>query len=293
MQVIDSTAAVADTAGQAAGAATDYVEVAFGLLKTYGPKLLLAIVVLLVGLRLIKGVRKMITKVFEKKGTDPTLRPFLTNLLVWALKIMLFISVASMVGIETTSLVAVLGAAGLAVGLALQGTLANFAGGVLILTLKPYVIGDLIKVGGELGVVKEVHIFNTILLSPENKTIILPNGAVSNGNITNFSKEGKIRVDLTIGVSYDSDIKKAREVLMNMMTSNELVLKDEAPLVAVSELADSSVNLAVRPWCHPDHYWDVYFGTLEEGKRLLEEAGVQIPFPQLDVHFEGNAPKVA
>ena len=201
---------------------------------------------------------------------------------------MLFISVASMIGIQTTSFVAVLGAAGLAIGLALQGTLANFAGGVLCLLFKPYKIGDLISAQGELGVVKEIQIFTTILLSPENKTIIVPNGAMMNGNIINISREGKIRVDLTIGISYDSDIRLAKEVLTKVLNADERVLKDPAPFVGVSELADSAINLAVRPWCAPEHYWDVYFESLENCKIALDEAKVTIPFPQVDVNMKGQ-----
>lgn len=263
-----------------------YIDKAIDMIMEYGPKVLLAIIVLLIGLRLIKVVGKMMNKAFERSGTDVTLRPFLLNLTSWILKVLLFISVASMVGVETTSFVAVLGAAGLAIGLALQGTLANFAGGVLILTLKPYEVGDLIEVNGSLGVVKEVHIFNTILLSPENKTIILPNGSVSNSDITNYTREGMIRVDLNIGVAYDADLKLAKSTIMEVMLKDERVLRDPAPTCAVSELGDSAVNLVVRPWCNPDHYWDVAFDTLENSKIALDNAGVAIPFPQLDVHLD-------
>jgi small conductance mechanosensitive channel len=190
-----------------------------------------------------------------------------------------------MVGIATTSFVAVLGAAGLAIGLALQGSLANFAGGVLILIFKPYTVGDLIEAQGHLGVVKEVQIFNTILLTPNNKRVIIPNGALSNGSTVNYSAEGDLRVDLTIGIAYESDIPKAKEVLVKMMQENPKVLDDPAPMAAVAELADSSVNLAVRPWCTTADYWGVYFETTEQAKRVLESNGIRIPFPQRDVHL--------
>ena len=180
---------------------------------------------------------KMINKGMTARGTDETLRPFITSLLGWTLKIMLFISVIQMLGVATTSFIAVLGAAGLAIGLAFQGTLANFAGGALLLVFKPYKVGDLIEAQGQLGVVKEIQIFTTILLNPQNKTIILPNGAVSNGDITNYTREGKLRVDLTIGISYESDIKKAKEVLIATMEKDEKILKDPEPFVGVSELA--------------------------------------------------------
>lgn len=252
----------------------------------YGPKVVLAVITLFVGLRVINGLVKLALKGIAKSSTDATLQSFIGSLLTWTLKIMLFISVASMIGIQTTSFVAVLGAAGLAVGLALQGTLANFAGGILCLLFKPYKIGDLISAQGELGVVKEIQIFTTTLLSPENKTIIVPNGAMMNGNITNISNAGKIRVDLTIGISYDSDIKKAKEILLGVMAADERVLKDPEAFVGVSELADSAINLAVRPWCDPVNYWGVYFDTLENCKIALDEAGVTIPFPQMDLHVK-------
>lgn len=256
------------------------------VLIEYGPKVILAVLTLLIGLRVINALVKVSLKGIAKSSTDPTLQSFIGSLLTWVLKIMLFISVASMIGIQTTSFVAVLGAAGLAIGLALQGTLANFAGGVLCLLFKPYKIGDLISAQGELGVVKEIQIFTTVLLSPENKTIIVPNGSMMNGNIINISNEGKIRVDLTIGISYDSDIKKAKKVLLGVMEADSRILKDPAAFVGVSELADSAINLAVRPWCNPADYWGVHFDTLENCKIALDEASVTIPFPQMDVHVK-------
>jgi small conductance mechanosensitive channel len=255
------------------------------LVMAYAPKFVLAIITLIVGLWIIGLVTNVVRKAMEKTKADKTLIPFITNLLSWGLKVLLFISVASMVGIATTSFIAVLGAAGLAVGLALQGSLANFAGGVLILIFKPYNVGDLIESQGHLGVVKEVQIFNTMLLSPSNKRIIIPNGAVSNGSIVNYSAEGVLRVDLVIGIAYESDIPQAKEVLHSAMAGHELVLKDPAATVAVSELADSSVNLVVRPWCKAADYWQVYFDITEAAKVSLEASGVTIPFPQRDVHL--------
>jgi small conductance mechanosensitive channel len=221
----------------------------------------------------------------ERSKVDPTLIPFMGSLVSWVLKLLLFISVASMVGIATTSFVAVLGAAGLAVGLALQGSLANFAGGVLVMVFKPYKVGDLIEAQGHLGVVKEVQIFNTILVSPQSKRIIIPNGATSNGSVVNYTAEGQIRVDLTIGISYSADIDETKAVLMDVLVNNGLVLKDPAPFVGVSEMADSSVNFAVRPHCLPEHYWDVFFGVNEAMKKALDKNAIAIPFPQRDVHL--------
>ena len=263
---------------------------AIELVMIYAPKFILAIITLFVGLWLIGLITKVTRKAMEKTKTDKTLIPFITNLLSWGLKLLLFISAASMVGIATTSFIAVLGAAGLAIGLALQGSLGNFAGGVLILIFKPYNVGELIEAQGHLGVVKEVQIFNTILLTPDNKRVIIPNGAVSNGSVVNYSAEGLLRVDLVIGIAYESDIPKAKEVLYKAMSDHELVLQDPQSTVAVSELADSSVNLVVRPWCKVSDYWQGYFDITEAAKVNLEQNGITIPFPQRDVHlFEQKA----
>ena len=251
----------------------------------YAPKLALAIVTLIIGLWIISGVGKMLQASMERSKVDPTLAPFIGNLVSWMLKLLLFISVASMIGIATTSFIAVLGAAGLAVGLALQGSLANFAGGVLIMVFKPYKVGDLIETEGHLGVVKEVQIFNTIITSPQHKRVIVPNGAVSNGAIVNYTVEGKIRVDLSIGIAYDADIEKAKTILMDVMTKHDKVIADPAPFVGVAEMADSSVNLVVRPHCNPEHYWDVFFDVNEQMKIALDQNNITIPFPQRDVHM--------
>jgi len=251
----------------------------------FGPKVLGAILIYIIGSWIIKKLIGVLRKVMAKGSYDASLQRFLVNLVSWALKIFLIIIVISQLGVETTSLAAVIAAAGLAVGLALQGSLSNFAGGVLIMIFKPYRIGDLIEAQGELGVVKAIEIFTTKLVSPQNKLIIVPNGAMANGNITNYTAEGKIRVDTVIGVGYGEDIKKTKEVLLEVLTSNELVLKDPAPSVNVMELADSSVNFAVRPFCKPEHYWDVYFATYENAKLALDKAGIEIPYPhQVEIH---------
>ena len=251
----------------------------------FGPKVLGAILIYIIGSWIIKKLIGVLRKVMAKGSYDASLQRFLVNLVSWALKIFLIIIVISQLGVETTSLAAVIAAAGLAVGLALQGSLSNFAGGVLIMIFKPYRIGDLIEAQGELGVVKAIEIFTTKLVSPQNKLIIVPNGAMANGNITNYTAEGKIRVDTVIGVGYGEDIKKTKEVLLEVLTSNELVLTDPAPSVNVMELADSSVNFAVRPFCKPEHYWDVYFATYENAKLALDKAGIEIPYPhQVEIH---------
>lgn len=255
------------------------MEAIMGYVETYGLPVLKAILIYIIGSWIIKKLVGVLRKVMAKGSYDESLQKFLMNLVTWALKIFLIITVIGTLGVETTSLAAVIAAAGLAIGLALQGSLGNFAGGVLIMIFKPYKIGDLIEAQGALGVVKEIEIFTTKMVSPENKLIIVPNGAMANGNIVNYTAEGKIRVDTVVGVDYGSDIKKTKEVLLEMLVSNPKVLKDPAPSVNVSELADSSVNMAVRPFCKPEDYWDVFFATVEGSKAALDKAGIEIPFP--------------
>lgn len=256
-----------------------YLDIALTFIKNNTVNVVVAILILIIGLWLSKKIVKLTQKLMAKRGVDETLQKFLGDLLGWGLKILVFITAISQVGIETTSFIAILGAAGLAVGLALQGTLANFAGGALIMIFKPFKIGDLIEAQGQLGVVKEIQIFVTKLTSPENKLIIIPNGTLSNGNIINYTEEGTLRVDLTFGVSYDADIKQTKEILMQVLLKNPDVLKNPAPTINVSELADSSVNFAVRPWTKTENYWKVYFNILEEGKLALDKAGIEIPYP--------------
>ena len=254
----------------------------------YGFDIIGAIIVWIVGSWVIRKLMKTVTKLMAKKNYDESLQKFLLNLISWALKIILIITILGILGIPTASFAAILAAAGLAIGLALQGSLANFAGGVLLMIFRPIKIGDLIEAQGELGVVKEIEIFTTKIITPDNKLVIIPNGILSNGNIVNYTEEGQLRVDLTFGVGYDSDIKKTKEVLLSVLTSDDKVLQDPAPSVNVSELADSSVNFAVRPWCKPEHYWDVYFGTTENVKIALDKAGIEIPYPHaVEIQKEG------
>ncbi len=259
-------------------------------ISTYGIQVIGAIIIWIIGSWIIKKILKVTGSVMTKSGYDASLQKFLLNFVGWILKILLILVILSQLGIETTSFAAILAAAGLAVGLALQGSLANFAGGVLLMIFKPIKIGDLIEAQGEIGVVKEIEIFTTKITTPDNKLVIIPNGTLSNGNIINYTEEGKLRVDLTFGVSYDADIKQTKEVLMSVLTSNSnsKILKDPAPTVAVSELADSSVNFAVRPWCTPANYWDVYFETTENVKIALDKAGIEIPYPHaVEIHKKG------
>ena len=254
----------------------------------YGPRLLAAVGLLVVGLWLIKKVLHIVKKKSSGGKLDGTLLKFLLNLLNWALKIFLIIAVLGQLGIESTGLVGILAALGLGIGLALQGSLSNLAGGFLIMAFRPYKLGDLIEGQGEIGHVKDIDIFTTKIITPQNKLVIIPNGAMSNGNITNYTAEGVLKIFHTIGVSYDSDIKKTKEVLMNVLTSQEKVLKDPAPTVNVSELADSSVNFAVRPAVKSEDYWEVYFATLEKAKEALDAAGIEIPYPhRVNIQKEG------
>ncbi|MCF7568352.1 mechanosensitive ion channel [Sabulilitoribacter arenilitoris] len=265
-----------------------WIDKGFALIMDFGPKVLGAILIWIIGSWVIKKLLKTTKKIMSKRDYDESLQKFLVNLLGWILKIVLIVVVLGTVGVETTSFAAILAAAGLAIGLALQGSLGNFAGGVLIMIFKPFKIGDLIEAQGELGVVKEIEIFTTKLTGLSNREIIIPNGALSNGNIINYTTEGTRRVDLTFGVGYDSDIKKTKEVLMNVLTSHPKVLKEPAPTVNVSELADSSINFAVRPWSTADDYWDVYFGITENVKEALDAAGIEIPYPhQVEIQKQG------
>lgn len=256
-----------------------YIDQLKEILISYTPRILMAIAMLLIGLLVIKVIVNTTKKVLKKRSVDITLQKFLSSLLSWGLKILLFITVIAKLGIETASFAAIMAAAGLAVGLALQGSLANFAGGVLIMIFKPIKVGDVILAQGETGTVKEIEIFTTKLTGLSNREIIIPNGKLSNGNIINFTTEGTRRVDLIFGVSYDADIKLTKEILMDVITSHPKVLKDPKPLVAVIELADSSVNFAVRPWCLSADYWSVYFDITENTKLALDKAGIEIPYP--------------
>ncbi|HOZ39860.1 MAG TPA: mechanosensitive ion channel [Flavobacteriales bacterium] len=259
---------------------------AMELIVDFAPKLLMALVVLWVGSLIIRGLARVLGTVLDRRGVEPTLKRFLHSLVTISLRILLFITVIGMVGIQTTSFVAIIGAAGLAVGLALQGTLANFAGGTLILLFKPYKVGDLIEAQGVLGNVKEIQIFTTVLTTPENKTAIIPNGPMANGNIVNYSAEGRMRVDLTFGLGYASSIPQAREVLLRVMSAHPKVLQDPAPAVTVGKLNVEGLELAVRPWCDPKDYWDVYFGIYEQGLIALQQAGVKGPQPSMHVLTE-------
>ncbi len=262
----------------------EYIERYGEVLLGYLPNIITSIVILIAGLWAIKIIKNLLKKAFGKGEMEETLKTFLLNLIGWTLKILLFVIVISQLGVETTSLVAIVGAAGLAIGLALQGSLANFAGGVLIMIFKPFKLGDFIEAQGESGTIKEIAIFYTKMLTLNNQLVILPNGKLSNDNIKNYTSEGIRRDVLTFGISYDCDIKLAKEILVKLMKEQETILKDPEPVVFVAELADSSVNLSARFWALNEDFWDCHFYTIEEAKTRLEAAGIVIPFPQRDVH---------
>jgi small conductance mechanosensitive channel len=262
----------------------DYSQQAMDLVWEYGPRILMAIIILVLGLIIIGAVSRTFRRLMEKRETDPSLIPFLQTLFSVTLKVMLVVSVVGMVGIEVTSFVAIIGAAGLAVGLALQGTLQNFAGGVIILILKPFRKGDFIDAVGHMGSVDEIQIFNTILKTPDNKTIIIPNGQLANTSLTNFSTEPMRRVDWTFGVGYGDSAATARAVLDELINADDRIKKDPEPFVALSELGASSVNFVVRVWVDASDYWGVFFDMNEKVYKVFAEKGLNIPFPQMDVH---------
>lgn len=263
-----------------------YLETGLDHIINYAPKILIALLLLWVGLKIINVISKSTSKLMDRRGIDQTLRPFLINLLTWTLKFALFIVVANQVGIDTMSFMAVFGAAGLAVGLALQGTLSNFASGVMLLIFRPFKVGDFLDAAGHMGTVEEIGIFVTSLRSPENRLIIIPNSAIGGGSLTNFTDAAKIQIRLAVGIAYDANIKEAREVILKELAKDDRIIKSEDQEVLVAELGDSSVNLSVRFWVDPNHYWPAYFDNLEAVKTSLDAANIEIPFPQRVVHMK-------
>lgn len=254
------------------------------LILTYGPRLIGALITLIVGWWIISIIRNTLRKRFEKRNMEPSLRGFLNSMIGITLKILLLVSVVGMMGVQMTSFIAILGAAGLAVGMALSGTLQNFAGGVIILLFKPFKVGDYIEAQGHSGSVNEIQIFNTILKTPDNKTIIIPNGGLSTNSMTNYSTEPRRRVDFVFRIGYGDDVDQARSVIKSLIEADDRILNDPEPFIAVSELADSSVNLVVRVWAEASNYWGIYFDMHEKVYKAFDKEGLNIPFPQMDVH---------
>ena len=256
----------------------------------FGVKILAALAVFIIGRWIVKYLRRLVGRLMEKRDVDPTLTKFLTNITYVALLTFVILAALGMLGIQTTSFIAVLGAAGLAIGLALQGSLSNFAAGVLMIIFRPFKVGDLIEGAGVTGVVEEIQIFTTQLVTPDNKTIIVPNAQMTGDNIVNYSTKGTRRADMVFGIGYEDDIDKARDIIIDVLSQDERVLKEPALQVAVSELADSSVNFVVRPWVKAGDYWNVIFDATETIKKRFDDESISIPYPQRDIHvYEHNA----
>lgn len=257
-------------------------------LMNYGPKVLGAIVVLIIGLWVIGSITRFIKNSFEKREMDASLRGFLSSMIAVILKVLLIISVMSMVGIAVTSFIAILGAAGLAIGLALSGTLQNFAGGVIILIFKPYKVGDFITAQGHSGTVEEIQIFVTMLKTPQNVVIIIPNSELATNSLTNYSVRPIRRADWSFGIAYGDSYDQAKEVLLKLLQEDERVLKNPEPFIALGELGDSSVNITVRAWVNSGDFWGVFFDMNEKVYKVFAKEGINIPFPQMDVHLHNH-----
>jgi len=263
----------------------DTLQKVYGLVMLYGVKVIAAIAIFIIGRWVAKGFQSLTKKLMDRRNVDPTITGFVGNLTYMALLVFVIIAALSQLGIQTTSFIAILGAAGLAIGLALQGSLSNFAAGFLMLIFKPFKVGDYIETAGVDGTVETIQIFTTTLRTPDNKTIIIPNAGVTNGNIVNYTVKGTRRVDMVFGISYEDDIEKAKQIMADVLGKDDRILKDPPLQIAVSELADSSVNFVVRPWASIENYWNVYFDAMENIKKALDAAGISIPYPQRDVHM--------
>lgn len=256
------------------------------LIMDWGISIGTAIIVFIVGRIVANIIVKIVKHALERGGMDTLLVNFVTSILRWALILFVVIAALEQLGVDTTSLVALLGAAGIAIGLALKDSLQNFASGVMLIIFRPFKTGDFVEAGGVAGVVENIGIFTTIMRTGDNKEVIVPNGAVYSDTITNYSARPTRRVDMVFGIGYDADIKEAKNILQKIVNEDERVLPDPAPVIAVSELADSSVNFIVRPWVNSADYWAVFWDTNEKVKYAFDEAGISIPFPQMDVHLD-------
>ena len=264
----------------------------YQLLTVYGLKVLAALAIFVVGRWVAKGVRKLVERFMTKGKVDPTLITFASNMAYIGLLAFIVIAALGQLGIQTTSFIAILGAAGLAVGLALQGSLSNFAAGFLLIIFRPFKVGDLIEAAGVFGVVEAIQIFTTQLKTADNKTVIIPNAKLTDDNIVNWTVKGTRRVDMVFGIGYDDDIDKARSLMAEIIAEDSRILETPAPQISVSELADSSVNFVVRPWVKVEDYWGVHFDLTEKIKKAFDANGVSFPFPQRDVHLYQHGAEV-
>jgi small conductance mechanosensitive channel len=251
----------------------------------YGTKIIGALAILIIGRIFVGILTGIVRRLMKKANVDATLTKFVVSLARILLMIFVILAALSTLGVETTSFIAILGAAGLAVGFALQGSLSNFASGVMLIIFRPFKAGDFVEAGGTVGVIEAIQIFNTTLKTPDNKMVIVPNSNITGGNITNYSAKEERRVDMVFGIGYDDDLKKAKQILERLISEDSRILKDPAPTVAVSELADSSVNFVVRPWVKTADYWAVYWDFTEKVKLTFDAEGISIPYPQQDVHM--------
>ncbi len=259
---------------------------ATGYVIPWAINITMAIVVFVIG-RMVAGfVVRLVNKIMKRSKMDEILVNFICSILNAILLLFVIVAALDQLGVNTTSLIALMGAAGLAVGLALQNSLQNFAAGVMLIVFRPFKAGDFVEAGGTMGVVETISIFSTMLRTPDNREVIVPNGNIYGGNITNFSARPTRRIDLMFGIGYDDDIRKAKDILTKLVVEDERILKDPAPQIVVGELGDSSVNFHVRPWVKSADYWDVYFDLTEKVKLTFDEAGISIPYPQMDVHLE-------
>ena len=255
------------------------------LLIVYGLKVIAAIVIFVIGRWVAKIFASIVRKVMVSRNVDKTIVSFVSSMTYYVLLTFFVLAALGQLGVQTTSFIAIIGAAGLAIGLALQGSLANFAAGFLMIIFRPFKVNDYIEGGGTAGTVEKIQIFTTQLKTPDNKTVIVPNASMTAGNIVNYSAKGTRRCDLVFGIGYEDDIDKAKQILEETVAADERVLKDPATTIALSELADSSVNFVVRPWVNAGDYWNVYFDLTEKVKKRFDEEGISIPFPQRDVHI--------
>lgn len=265
-----------------------YADMAQALITAYGLKIIAAIVIFVIGKWLARVLSRSVGKAMDRAKADQVLVKFVVNLAYAALLAFVVLAALAQLGIQTTSFIAIIGAAGLAIGLALQGSLSNFAAGVMLIIFRPFKVGDYIEAAGTAGSVEEIMIFSTKLKSPDNKQLYIPNGSIIAGTIVNYSAKEQRRVDLVFGCGYGDDIKKAKALLEAIVKENPLVLDEPAPTIGVLELGDSSVNFVVRPWVATSDYWDVHYQITEEVKQRFDEAGISIPFPQRDVHLINN-----
>lgn len=262
-----------------------------GPLASFGKQILFAVLIIVIGRWVVKLLLKIINTALEKTSIEETVKIFVANLLRTLFMVVVFIAAINQLGIETTSIIAMLGAAGLAIGLALQGSLANFAAGILIVTFRPYKVGDYIQAGSASGTVLDIQIFSTVLKTPDNKMIVIPNGSVMDGSITNYSEQPTRRVDIVASCGYEDDIDKVKQLLTDIINQDDRILDEPEPIVALSELADNSINFVVRPWVNSSDYFPVYYSLLEQIKKRFDKEGISIPYPQRDIHIYNHENK--